>query len=78
VAPVFKKPAVTFGDNRGTLTRNAAIGKLEMIPGFAAPNTEGRFGQANKPPRTVGRYNFEASFVDGWEVGHLDRLKPEL
>jgi hypothetical protein len=70
VATVLQIPAVALGDNRGTLTRNAGIGKLEMIPGFTAPYTEGRFGEVNKPSRAVGRYDFEASFVDGWEVRH--------
>jgi hypothetical protein len=66
VAPVFETPAVALGNNCGALTGDAAVGKPEMIPSLAAPNTEGRFREANKPPRTVGRYDFESSFVDGW------------
>jgi hypothetical protein len=66
VAPVFEIPAVTLGNNCGALPGDAIVGKPEMIPSLAAPNTEGRFGEANKSPRAVGRYDFESSFVDGW------------
>jgi len=36
VAPVFEIPQVALGDKRGTLTGDAAVGKLEMIPALAA------------------------------------------
>jgi hypothetical protein len=78
VAPVFEIPQVAIGDKRGTLTGDAAVGKLEMIPGFAASNTEGRYVQENKPPRAIGGYDFETRFVDGWKFRHRDHSVPGL
>jgi hypothetical protein len=66
VSPILQIPAAALGNNRGTLTRDPAVYKLKMIPSFAAPNAEGRFGEANKPGRAVRGYNFQSSFVDGW------------
>src|SRR6202795_4594889 len=76
--PVFQIPAFTLGDNRCTQARDAAVGKLEMIPGFTTPNAEGRLGQANKPPRAVRGYDFKSSFVDRWQGRHGDHSKPGL
>ncbi len=78
VAPVFEIPQVALGDKRGTLTGDAAVGKLEMIPALAASNTEGRYAEENKPPRVVGGNDFKTRFVDGWKFRHRDRSVPEL
>jgi hypothetical protein len=78
VAPVFEIPQVALGDKRGTLTGDAAVRKLQMIPAFAASNTEGRYGEENKPPRAIGGYDFETRFVDGWKFRHRDHSVPGL
>jgi hypothetical protein len=78
VAPVFEIPQVALGDKRGTLTGDAAVGKLEMIPALAASYTEGRYVEENKPPRIVGGNDFKTRFVDGWKFRHRDRSVPEL
>jgi hypothetical protein len=78
VAPVFEVPQVALGDQCGTLTGDAAVGKLKMIPALTASNTEGRYGEENKPPRAVGGYDFETRFVNSWEFRHRDHSVPGL
>ena len=47
-----------FGDNRSAITRDAAVGKLQMIAGFGAPSDkEGHLCDANISPCAIGRVN---------------------
>jgi hypothetical protein len=78
VAAVFEIPQIALTDKRGTLTGDAAVRQLEMIPGLAPSNTEWRLGEENKPPRVVGGSDFETRFVDGWEFRHRDHSVPGL
>src|SRR6266576_1592812 len=78
VAPVFEIPQVALGDKCGTLTGDAAVGKLVMIPALAASNTEGRYVEENKPPLVFGGNDYKTRFVDGWKFRHRDRSVREL
>src|SRR5438477_1747214 len=49
-----------FGDNRSAITRDAAVGKLQMIAGFGAPSDkEGHLCDANISPCAIGRNDLQ-------------------
>src|SRR5579872_871261 len=72
VAPVFEIPALTLGNDRGTLAGDAAVDKLQMVPSLTASQVERRFCEGNKGTRAVRGDNFKPGFVDGWQVRHGD------
>ena len=63
LAAIFQIKAIGFGDDGGAISRNAPVGKLQMIAGLrAAPDMKRSLGNAREPSRAVRRHNFQNRF----------------
>ena len=72
LAAIFQIEAIGFGDDGGTIPRNAAVGELQMVAGFrATADVKGRLRDARETTRAVGRDDFEYRFSgQGHRIGH--------
>jgi hypothetical protein len=79
VAAIFDVAMAVAGDNRSALPGNQRVGKVEVIPGFAATaHRKGPLGDAHRPARAVRGHHLKRGIVCGHRIRHEVLLEFEI
>jgi len=79
VSAIFNVAVAVSGNNGSALPGNQRVGKLEVIPGFAATAHDKRpFGDAHRPARAVRGHHLDRGFIRGYRIRHKEIHESEI